>query len=300
MEDRHVVQRDVGGIAGAHVVAVFDGHRGFECAEFAKNRFVDALVARFARRVQDEDASETNAEPSEDAPAAALREAFLDVHAAFCAAHERASASADADADATARRRFPGCAATAALVWGDYLYVANAGDCRAVLCRDDRDAADAAMVAMSEDHSAATNAAERARIESVAGAGAIRRVGGDEDAAAYRVGPAGLAVTRALGDADCSEYGVTAEPEVRRVRLTPRDAYVVVACDGLWDVVSASEVGAMLRDTVKEPSMCAKRLGSEALTRMSGDNITVIVAFLKDVDSAETVTWERSFRSALT
>jgi serine/threonine protein phosphatase PrpC len=102
MEDRHVVQRDVGGIAGAHVVAVFDGHRGFECAEFAKNRFVDALVARFARRVQDEDASETNAEPSEDAPAAALREAFLDVHAAFCAAHERASASADADADATA------------------------------------------------------------------------------------------------------------------------------------------------------------------------------------------------------
>jgi serine/threonine protein phosphatase PrpC len=107
-------------------------------------------------------------------------------------------------------------------------------------------------------------------------------------------------VTRALGDADCSEYGVTAEPEVRRVRLTPRDAYVVVACDGLWDVVSAPEVGAMLRDTVKEPSMCAKRLGSEALTRMSGDNITVIVAFLKDVDTAETVTWERSFRSALT
>ena len=46
--------------------------------------------------------------------------------------------------------------------------------------------------------------------------------------------------------------------------------------------------------------MCAKRLGSEALTRMSGDNITVIVAFLKDVDTAETVTWERSFRSALT
>ena len=312
MEDRHVVQRDVGGIAGAHVVAVFDGHRGFECAEFAKNRFVDALVARFARRVRDEDASSaTNAEPSEDAPAEALREAFLDVHAAFCAAHERASATADAEnadashASASARRRFPGCAATAALVWGDYLYVANAGDCRAVLCRDDRDAADAAMVAMSEDHSAATNAAERARIESVAGPDAIRRVGGgdaDENAAAasYRVGPAGLAVTRALGDADCSAYGVTAEPEVRRVRLTPRDAYVVVACDGFWDVVSAPEVGAMLRDTVKEPSMCAKRLGSEALTRMSGDNITVIVAFLKDVDTAETVTWERSFRSALT
>lgn len=48
-------------------------------------------------------------------------------------------------------------------------------------------------------------------------------------------------------------------------------------------------------DTVKEPSMCAKRLGSEALTRLSGDNITVIVAFLKDVSTAEVVSWERAF-----
>ena len=42
-----------------------------------------------------------------------------------------------------------------------------------------------------------------------------------------------------------------------------------------------------------------QRLGSAALAGRRG-NITVIVAFLKDVDTAETVTWERSFRSALT
>ena len=41
--------------------------------------------------------------------------------------------------------------------------------------------------------------------------------------------------------------------------------------------------------------MCAKRLGSEAMTRMSGDNITVVVAYLKDVSTAEVVTWERAF-----
>ena len=77
--------------------------------------------------------------------------------------------------------------------------------------------------------------------------------------------------------------------------LTPRDEYFVVACDGLWDVVSNEEAVAMIKDTVKEPSMCAKRLGSEAMTRMSGDNITVVVAFLKDVSTAEVVTWERAF-----
>ena len=61
------------------------------------------------------------------------------------------------------------------------------------------------------------------------------------------------------------------------------------------DVVSNEEAVAMIKDTVKEPSMCAKRLGSEAMTRMSGDNITVVVAFLKDVSTAEVVTWERAF-----
>ena len=46
---------------------------------------------------------------------------------------------------------------------------------------------------------------------------------------------------------------------------------------------------------MKEPSMSAKRLGSEALARGSGDNVTVVVAFLKETNTAETVTWERAF-----
>jgi serine/threonine protein phosphatase PrpC len=48
-------------------------------------------------------------------------------------------------------------------------------------------------------------------------------------------------------------------------------------------------------DTVKEPSMSAKRLGSEALARGSTDNVTAVVVFLKQTDTAETVTWERAF-----
>ena len=59
--------------------------------------------------------------------------------------------------------------------------------------------------------------------------------------------------------------------------------------------MSDEECVKMIKDTVKEPNMCAKRLGSEALTRMSGDNITVIVAFLKDLATSEKVTWERAF-----
>jgi hypothetical protein len=40
---------------------------------------------------------------------------------------------------------------------------------------------------------------------------------------------------------------------------------------------------------VKEPSMCAKRLATEALTRGSGDNITVAVAFLQPVTTLEKI-----------
>ena len=99
-----------------------------------------------------------------------------------------------------------------------------------------------------------------------------------------------------MGDADCKRDGVTPLPEVTKVDLNAsRAEYLVVACDGLWDVVSDEECVKMIKDTVKEPNMCAKRLGSEALTRMSGDNITVIVAFLKDLATSEKVTWERAF-----
>ena len=102
-------------------------------------------------------------------------------------------------------------------------------------------------------------------------------------------------MTRAMGDADCKGDGVTSLPEITKVDLSGGDEYIVVACDGLWDVVSNEECVKMIKDTVKEPGMCAKRLGSEAMTRMSGDNITVVVAFLKDLATSEKVTWERAF-----
>ena len=254
---------------GAHLVAVFDGHRGHECAEFAHRNIEAALVSLWHKH--------------ED-PAEALREAFAAVDAAFVDAFEKSREGAR-EGEREGASRFPGCTASAALVWGDVLYVANAGDCRAVLCRD----YDASVHArLSEDHCAETNAAERERVARAGGR--LERRGG-----AWRVGALGLAVTRAMGDADARGDGVTCDPEVSVTRLTPDDAYFVLACDGLWDAVTDAEAVAMIRDTVKEPSMCAKRLGSEAITRMSGDNITVVVAFLKDVSTAETVTWERAF-----
>lgn len=62
-----------------------------------------------------------------------------------------------------------------------------------------------------------------------------------------------------------------------------------MASDGLWDVISNDEVVSIIRDTVKEPGMCSKRLAAEAAERGSKDNITVIVVFLQPVSTAERI-----------
>jgi serine/threonine protein phosphatase PrpC len=301
---------------------VFDGHRGFECAEFCRRNFEKALVSLWHECATPEEALTRTF--------AALDEAFVD-------AFERTKRGTRANGDrsttetddvrndgddvqttsdvsnvsvvrrgAKSLERFPGCTAIAALRWGARVYVANAGDCRAVVCREPlpetrggSGADGSRWVALSADHVADTNEAERARVVETAGPDALRVVNG-----VRRVGPAGLAVTRCVGDGDCKPYGVIAAPEVTAYAVdasdedthtSGKDFALVLACDGLWDVVSNADARDLVLDTVKEPSMSAKRLGSEALARGSGDNVTVVVAFLKETNTAETVTWERAF-----
>lgn len=47
-----------------------------------------------------------------------------------------------------------------------------------------------------------------------------------------------LAVSRAFGDHGLCSFGVIANPDVTRFELRVIHRYVVVASDGLWDVVS--------------------------------------------------------------
>ncbi|THG18851.1 hypothetical protein TEA_005630 [Camellia sinensis var. sinensis] len=95
-------------------------------------------------------------------------------------------------------------------------------------------------------------------------------------------------VTRSIGDDDLKP-AVTAEPEITETILFVEDEYLVMASDGLWDVMSNAEIVSIIKDTVKEPGMCSKRLATEAAERGSKDNITVIVVFLHPVSTAERI-----------
>lgn len=50
-----------------------------------------------------------------------------------------------------------------------------------------------------------------------------------------------LAVTRAFGDHSLKRDGVTAKPYINKHVLRPFDKYLIIATDGVWDVLEDQE-----------------------------------------------------------
>ena len=96
------------------------------------------------------------------------------------------------------------------------LYVANAGDARAVLCRGGK------AERLTYDHKA-SDAAEQARVQECGGFVSMNRVQGV------------LAVSRSLGD-HAMKQSVISKPHFWEDELVETDTFAIVACDGLWDV----------------------------------------------------------------
>lgn len=92
-----------------------------------------------------------------------------------------------------------------------------------------------------------------------------------------------IQVTRTLGDLALQKYGLTPEPEVQELTLTPEDNLLVLGSDGLWDVLDDARIVHCCRTTAQSPDMIAKRLIGEALDRGATDNVTVSVVFLRDL-----------------
>ncbi|KAL0359658.1 UNVERIFIED_CONTAM: protein kinase and PP2C-like domain-containing protein [Sesamum angustifolium] len=203
-------------------------------------------------------------------PSQALLEAFVKTDIAF-----RNELNSRRESKATIQKDWhPGCTAITALIVKNKLFVANAGDCRTIISRAGK------PYALSRDH-VASCPEERKRVMIAGG-----QVKWQVDT--WRIGPAALQVTRSIGDDDLKPF-VTAEPEMTETLLSAEDEYIVMASDGLWDVVSNADVVSIIKDTVKEPGMCSKRLATEAAERGSKDNITVIVVFLRPVSTAERI-----------
>ena len=56
-----------------------------------------------------------------------------------------------------------------------------------------------------------------------------------------------MAVSRAIGDFDYKQFGVTAEPETFSYEDLDELEYILLACDGLYDVLSNEEIDHCVR-----------------------------------------------------
>lgn len=132
---------------------------------------------------------------------------------------------------------------------------------------------------MSQDHRP-TYASERRRVE---------ELGGYVDDG-YLNGV--LSVTRALGDWDlklpeASASPLIADPELQQIILTEDDEFLIIGCDGIWDVMSSQQAVSIVRRGLRrhdDPEQSAKDLVREALRLNTIDNLTVIVVCLSSLD----------------
>jgi len=91
-----------------------------------------------------------------------------------------------------------------------------------------------------------------------------------------------MRVSRSIGDPAYDPDIVTCEPDVGKIQLTAEAELVVIASDGVWDVISFKEAAEILsRLTAPSQVKAAEILVDEAIRRGSGDNCTAIVVFLQ-------------------
>ena len=148
-----------------------------------------------------------------------------------------------------------------------HLITANLGDTKIILIKED------SFEVLSYDH-ITSDIDERTRIE-LAGGYIINhhntlRVCGQ------------LAITRSLGDARFKDY-IIPIPYFQKKKLSIDDIALVIASDGLFEVLNPCDIASMVRDKINhKPSDIAEVLTSEAIDGGSRDNVTVMVVKLKE------------------
>ena len=175
-----------------------------------------------------------------------------------------------------------GSTATCAIIRSGRLLVANVGDSSAVLCRKEK-----ALVLTGYHH--ISNIEERRAVEN-RGAVIVNMYGAP-------MINGRISVTRTLGFKGCHEV-LSHDPDIYETELTRDDEFLIIASDGLWDVITPPEAVHIVRvlqhkevdedvltdvDSIRSTEESysehniAEILVSEARARGSGDNITVTI-----------------------
>ncbi|XP_062180591.1 probable protein phosphatase 2C 52 isoform X2 [Phragmites australis] len=108
----------------------------------------------------------------------------------------------------------------------------------------------------------------------VANVGDSRAVISKAGKGTWRVGGV-LAMSRAFGNRLLKQF-VIADPEIQEQEVNDELEFLIIASDGLWDVVPNEDAVSLVK-MEEEPEAAARKLTETAFSRGSGDNITCIV-----------------------
>lgn len=267
MEDAHATEMHLQGSSAKDEIAffaVYDGHGGSTVARYTGDTLHHRLRAT----------DQFKAGKFEEA----LKRAYL-------ATDEDLRANPDFAHDPS------GCTAVSTLITPDNKIIcANAGDSRSVM------SVGGEAKPLSFDHKP-VNKGENSRIVAAGGFVEFGRVNGN------------LALSRAIGDFEfkqshslpAEQQIVTADPDITVHEPTDEDEFVIVACDGIWDVVTSQQsidfVRRAIADRVELPVICEKLI-DRCLAPDSDwggvgcDNMTIlVVALLRGRTKAEWYDW---------
>lgn len=251
MEDSHTHILSMPDDPGTSFFAVYDGHGGARVAEYAGKHLHKFIVKR--------------PEFQYNIPLA-MKKAFLEMDDVMLF-------------DESWGEQMAGSTAVTVLIKNNKLYCANAGDSRAIACINGE------AQPLSVDHKP-NNEAESKRINDAGGWVEFNRVNGN------------LALSRALGDfvfkrnnaKGPEDQIVTAYPDVETRDITEDYEFILLACDGIWDVMSNEEVVDFVRKRIGIglfPEEICEDLMTHCLAPdcqmggLGGDNMTVVlVCFL--------------------
>lgn len=256
MEDTYQVVRDLTGDGKVKYFAVFDGHGGPKASKFAAER-LHLILAKHKDLLSD--------------PHKALTESLEELDARWL---EKANLGQRDWSGSLVGGYDDGSTAVVVIVIGGMVYCANTGDSRCVMGVSNTSPGES-CVEMSEDHKP-NRSDERKRIE--AAGGRVHFIG------TWRVEGI-LAVSRAIGDRRLKKW-VIATPDIKSKRVSAQDdAFLILASDGLWDVLSSSDavrfVQKIRNDNPKDFVVkAANELTIHSFTKGSLDNITTLIVDL--------------------
>jgi len=236
---------------------VFDGHGGSLASNFASKNVLRYIEDSDAYKEFKESGS-TDPEEQAEMLARAMMEGFIDCDEALKEVDE-----------VQAGHDFSGSTGICVFVTLTHWVFANTGDSRAVLFANNRPK----FGTMDQKPS---DAEEKERVEAAGGSIVDNRVNGD------------LASARSFGDfrykldeeLPPSKQQITVLPKTTIVPRTDEDSFVVLACDGIWDVMSNFECTHLLLAAMRlgcgVGTACEKIL-EECLLKSSGDNMSVLL-----------------------